>query len=163
MEPDVRDDAGPVAERTKSFYERMEDDFTQDGQSSSISHLDEEDLLDDARKPGLKRRTIVCIALGAIGLVIVLFSCLAIAAGSESSSRPMLLVLEGESELALLSEALSCPPGACALLDSAAFAGVPASLWLVSMDPSRSPAQVSYDNASMHLYCPELIALALLE
>ena len=107
-----------------------------------ISHLDEDELLNSIKPTQKRRRGAVSVAVAAIVLVLVVAASLTIPS-TEASPRMLLLKLESVSEIRRLAEAISCPRDACTLLESAAFAGVPAALWLVSMD-THSPAQARF-------------------
>lgn len=137
---------------------RLEDDLTSDAQSD-ISILEEDDLLTKI-KPKSRRRRAVYVAVAAIVAVLVLMACLTIPSG-KAPPRLLLLQLQGESELSQLSRAISCPPGACTLLESSAFAGVNGGLWLVSMDTDRSPVQASFSKILLqYCFCPGFMNLA---
>lgn len=128
-------------------------------QQSDISLLDADISLLDQQQSELKpNRRVVYAALAGVALcVLVLLACLTIPSGiTAASSRPLLLQLAGESDLNRLSEAISCPPGACILLESAEFAGVPAALWLMSMNTNHAPVQARFSQVFLHRYFCDL-------
>jgi hypothetical protein len=106
--------------------------------------MDEEVLL-VKKKPGPNYRRFIFLVSGAAVLVIVLIASLtAPYKAAITPARPLMLQLDGESELNRLAEAFVCPPGGCTLLESATFVDVPATLWLFTMDSIQAPVQARF-------------------
>lgn len=136
--------------------------FSDSESECGISHILDEDELIASIKPAPKAgRRVFVVAVAAVVLVLLVAASLTIPSKG-TSPRLLLLQLETESELNRLAEAISCPPYTCKLLESASFAGVPAALWLVSMD-TQSPAQARSFFAESHVIAssqPSFLPLA---